>query len=142
MRVLVDTPIWSLALRRSSRRLARSEAALVEEWAALIREGRVVLVGPVRQELLSGLRDDSAFERLRVRLRPFEDLPLETDDFETAAVAFNRCRRAGVTGSAVDLLLCAIAERRALPIFTADRDFERYARVLRFPLHAPRAHQG
>jgi predicted nucleic acid-binding protein len=128
--VLVDTPIWSLALRRSPSRLNQDERRLVDNWAALIREGRTALIGPVRQEVLSGLADTAAFERLRVHLRAFEDEPLSSEDFEQAARCHNACRAAGVAGSSVDFLICAVAMRRSMAIFTTDADFSRFARQL------------
>lgn len=138
MNVLVDTSVWSLALRRHAKRLRPSEIAIVEEWASLVREGRVAIVGPIRQEILSGVRDPKAFDTLRNRLAPHLDLPLETADYEDAARAYNECRSAGVTGSAIDLLLCAVARRRRLPVFTIDSDFDRYSRILELTLHVPR----
>ena len=135
MRILIDTPVWSFGLRRDRGNLSRSEFRLVLEWEALIRQRRVVLIGPVRQELLSGVRQPQAFERLREQLRAFEDAPLCTEDYERAAWNNNRCRAAGVTGSAVDLLLCAVAERFDVAIFTPDTDFKRYAKHLPIRLH-------
>ena len=73
MRVVVDTPIWSLALRRQSHALNPVQRVLKNEWTELIREGRAVLLGPVRQELLTGIRDQHVFHRLRERLRGFDD---------------------------------------------------------------------
>ena len=98
-------------------------------------------MGPVRQELLSGIQEDATFERLRQQLRAFVDLSLTTDDYEEAASFNNRCRAAGVAGTSVDLLICAAAARRDLPIFTVDTDFSRYARVLPIKLHGPRSEQ-
>jgi predicted nucleic acid-binding protein len=85
--------------------------------------------------VLSGVRDPVVFERLRGHLRPFEDELLVTEDYEAAARAHNACRAAGISGSAVDFLVCAVAERRKLAIFTTDRDFEGYSRVLPIRLH-------
>lgn len=135
--VLVDTPVWSLALRRHPRNLGARDRAHVEEWERLVREGLAVLVGPIRQEILSGVREKRAWERLRKALRPFPDLPLATEDFERAAQFFNRCRARGVAGSAIDLLICSVAARYEVPIYTSDKDFERYASVLPLALHAP-----
>ena len=59
MPALVDTCIWSLALRRRSKELTPSESALREELPELIEEGRVRLLGPIRQEILSGIREQS-----------------------------------------------------------------------------------
>lgn len=88
------------------------------------------MIGPIRQELLSGIRTPEAFVRLRDHLRPFADEPLETADFERAAEHFNTCRARGVQGSNTDFLICAVAERRELPILTTDADFTRFADVL------------
>jgi hypothetical protein len=57
MNVLVDTPVWSLALRRST----PQNSALVRELAELIREGRVLMLGAIRQELLSGIGQSGSF---------------------------------------------------------------------------------
>jgi predicted nucleic acid-binding protein len=130
--VLVDTSVWSLALRR---RTQRANAA-VDELRVLIDEGRVAMLGVVRQELLSGIRTREAFEQLRDHLRPFADEPLDTADFERAAEHFNTCRARGVQGSNTDFLICAVAERRRLPILTTDADFTRFAAVLPISLYA------
>ena len=131
MKVLIDTSVWSLALRRS--RVAASPA--VQELHSLIDEGRVAIVGPIRQELLSGIRAAAVFAQLREHLQPFADEMLETADFERAAQHFNTCRASGVQGSNTDFLLCAVAERRGFPILTTDTDFTRFARILPIALH-------
>jgi predicted nucleic acid-binding protein len=135
--VLVDTPIWSLVFRRRMGQLSEMERAHVEEWIGLIRHGRILLVGAVRQELLSGIRDLQAFETLRAALKVFPDEQLSTEDFEEAARVASACRAAGIAGSNVDCLLCAVALRRNAAIYTTDLDFERYARHLPLRLHAP-----
>lgn len=136
--ILVDTPIWSLALRRRPHDLNAAEARHVQEWERLVRTGGAYLIGPIRQELLSGVRDDRAWERLRTALRPFPDLPITTDNYERAAQFFNRCRARGVVGSAIDLLICAVSAGYGAPIYTTDADFRRYAAVLTLKLHTPR----
>ncbi len=93
------------------------------------------MIGPIRQELLSGLRTVAAFEQLRTHLEPFADEPLETGDFERAAEHFRTCRTKGLQGSNTDFLICAAAERRGLPIYTTDADFVRFARLLPINLH-------
>jgi hypothetical protein len=138
MTVLTDTSVWSLALRRHRRDLSAGQEIVRRELADLIRGGMVRLIGPVRQELLSGIRSEDQFERLRHQLSYFDDVPLVTEDFEEAARASNRCRAAGVTGSNTDFLICAVAMRHEWPIFTTDRDFTVYAKHLPIALHAPR----
>jgi len=140
--ILIDTPIWSLALRRRRGALSRQEERDVAEWERLVRAGSAALIGPIRQEVLSGVRDERSWERLRTALRPFPDLPIATADYERAADFFNRCRRRGITGSAIDLLICAVSFRFATPVYTTDNDFKRYAAVLDLELHSPRVATG
>ncbi len=129
MLVLVDTPIWSLALRRTSTDLNPRELRLTAALRELIRDGRAQLVGPVRQELLSGIRHDNAFAKVRDQLRAFDDPSLDSADYEEAARIHNRCRSRGVSGSAIDFLICAAAFLRNWQIFTTDQDFARYAQA-------------
>jgi hypothetical protein len=134
MNVLVDTPVWSLALRRRAPRETSIEGELTE----LIGEGRVLMLGAIRQELLSGIRTIEQFKTLRESLRSFPDEPLSQEDYEDAANCFNRCRMRGIQGSNTDFLLCAVALRRNVPIFTTDDDFRGFAKHLRLELHQPR----
>ena len=135
MNVLVDTPVWSLALRRKTADLSHREQRLTRSLAELIRDGRAQILGVIRQELLSGIREAERFEKLRDYLRAFEDPRLETADYEDAARMHNQCRTRGVAASVVDLLICSVAHGRGWQIFTTDRDFERYARVLPIRLY-------
>jgi predicted nucleic acid-binding protein len=132
--VVVDTSVWSLALRR---RHAPAHPAATE-LAALVREGRASIMGPIRQELLSGVTSEQQFQKLRESLRPFPDLDLGTDDYEDAASFLNRCRSRGIQGSNTDFLICAAAARRQYAILTTDDDFSHFARVLPIQLHAIR----
>ncbi len=123
MNVLVDSSVWSLALRRNT---TNEAIAIVNVLRDLIADGRVVLLGAIRQEVLSGVRYKEQFSRLQEYLRAFPDLELTTEDFELAAEFFNTCRSNGVQGSNTDFLLCAVAHRRGYSIFTTDKDFENF----------------
>jgi len=125
MKVLVDTSVWSLALRRKE-----PIEALTEKLTSLILASMAVLIGPVRQELLSGIADEKTFLSLKSKLEHFDDLPIDTFDYETAARFYNTCRSHGVQGSHIDFLICAVAANNDLLIFTVDQDFERYANYL------------
>jgi predicted nucleic acid-binding protein len=138
MNVLVDTSVFSLALRRKNESLSTNEKLLVAELSELIREGRARTIGLIRQELLSGIKTTEQYEKLRVHLRSFPDEVVDTSDYEEAAKAGNRCRAKGVAVSIVDILLCAIAIKRQWAIFTTDPDFSSYARVLPLQIHTPR----
>lgn len=142
MKVLIDSSVWSLVLRRSAAP-GGDHAAHVNAFHDLVRENLAVMIGPIRQEVLSGVRDATAFHRLREKLRAWPDLPLESADYERAAECFNTCRAKGIQGAHADFLICAVAERHNLSILTTDRDFTHYARLLPIRLHiAPRRRQS
>ena len=69
MRVLVDTSVWSLALRRSARSLSPAEQRLTALLRELIHEGRAAMVGPVRQEILAATRTLVATTRILAATR-------------------------------------------------------------------------
>lgn len=121
--IVVDTSVWSLALRRNTRSQAMP---VVSQLRDLIMDGRVVLLGAVRQEVLSGIRHTEQFTRLRDYLRAFPDLELTTEDYELAAEFYNTCRIHGIQGANTDFLLCAVAHRRDYTILTTDKDFESF----------------
>ncbi len=133
MNVIVDTSVWSLALRHRS----GGAHAIVKDLHGLVTEGRVAMLGVIRQELLSGIKADSQFERLRDHLRAFPDVSIASADHEKAALFSNRCRAAGIQGSHTDFLICAVATRHGFAILTADNDFEHFAKILPIVLHRP-----
>jgi len=135
---LVDTSVWSLSLRRQDADLNPTERWIVRELRELIREGRVRLIGLIRQEVLSGVRTAEQFEKLRTYLRAFPDEHIGASDHEAAAQMSNRCRTRGITVSVVDALICSVATARDWAIFTTDADFEHHAKILSVKLHAPR----
>jgi predicted nucleic acid-binding protein len=136
MRVLVDTPIWSAALRRGD----GQAKVFREEMTKLVNQGVVEIIGPIRQELLSGIKEQLQFEKVRDRLRRFVDVPITVEDYEEAASYYNQCRSKGVQGSSTDFVICAIAARHDLAIFTDDRDFDGYSKLL--PIRLYRLHQS
>ncbi|HZV86322.1 MAG TPA: PIN domain-containing protein [Candidatus Binatus sp.] len=138
MKVLVDTSVWSLALRRKSEAINATEKLIVAELTELIGEGRAAIIGLVRQELLSGVKTSEQYEKLRLHLRSFDDELVDRADYEDAAKFGNQCRTKGIAVFAVDLLICAVAVKRGWAIFTTDPDFATYAKVLPVKLHRPR----
>ena len=135
MKVLVDTSIWSLALRRGT----SNNHKLAEELSEPIKEVRVHIIGPIRQEILSGIKSEKQFGKLRLYLSEFPDLSLETVDYEKAVEFFNINRKNGIQGSNTDFLICSAAYHRDLEIFTADKDFEQYQKHIPIKLYVPRS---
>jgi len=127
MKVLVDTSVWSQALRRKKIDKSNNE---VRTLTQLVNDALVVMIGPVRQELLSGISKETAFLKLKSTLDCYDDLPISTQDYETAAEFNNICRRNGIQGSHTDFLICAVAANNNLVIYTLDDDFKLYAQYL------------
>ena len=93
------------------------------------------MIGPIRQEILSGIRSESQFKKLRNHLKSFPDLPILTEDYVKAASFFNLCRSKGIQGSNTDFLICAVAVRNKFSIYTTDKDFELFSKHLDVALH-------
>jgi len=119
MKVLVDTNIWSLALRRK----ANTNNDDLDKLKSLILSNQVVMIGPIRQELLSGITNERDFMQLKSKLGAFDDFPISTQNYVIAAQFYNRCRRQGIQGSMVDFLICAVAVYNDMLIYTNDKDF-------------------
>jgi predicted nucleic acid-binding protein len=136
MNVLVDTSVWSLALRRKPEHLNPEERKIVDALTELIREGRVRIIGLVRQELLSGVRAVAQFEKLKNFLRAFPDESITAASHELAAKLSNDCRSKGIVVSVVDVLICALALEQNLEIFTTDPDFEHYRKIIPIKLYS------
>ena len=131
MKVLVDTSVWSLALRRhKNATLSPEQQNVVSALADLMRDGRAVMMGAIRQELLSGIKTQAGFDALKSSLTAFEDVPLTMADYEKAAEVFNTCRANGVQGSNTDFLISAVSINHQLPIFSVDNDFLNYQKYL------------
>jgi predicted nucleic acid-binding protein len=121
MKVLVDTSVWSLSLRRKhTDKLSAEERRLIASLSEAINDGRVVMIGPIRQELLSGIKDQAQFDKLKGALQVFRDEPLDTFDYEEAARLYNVCRSRGVECGPVDILICAVAVRRKWKVLAQD----------------------
>lgn len=132
MKVLVDTCTWSLLLRRKrSTVLSTEEQSMVTLLREAIQDGRVAMIGPIRQELLSGVKHEAQFEKLRNALGDFPDVQLTRHHFEEAARLFNLCQGKGVVCGATDILICAVAELERFELLTADQVLRRCIEVLR-----------
>ena len=133
MKVIVDTSVWSLALRRNR----KPDVPHVTVFRDLIIDGRTALLGAVRQEILSGIRHVDHFERLKNYLRAFPDIELSIEDYELASEFYNTCRSNGIQGANTDFLICAAAVRRSYGILTTDKDFHIFRKHIPIVLMEP-----
>jgi predicted nucleic acid-binding protein len=126
MKVIVDTDVWSEALRKPNAELSKHVLILQE----LIQDGRVQMIGPIRQEILSGIRQPERYVQFREILRAFQDASLETVLFEQAANHMNLLRGNGIQASATDVLICACSLEWKMPILSKDQDYQHYQKYL------------
>ncbi|MFH1489091.1 MAG: PIN domain-containing protein [Pseudomonadota bacterium] len=131
MKVLVDTPIWSYALRSPNQEHQNE----INQLESLIRDQRALIIGPIRQEILSGYSDLRKYKKLKEKLSFLENTPIQDADYEFAAELCNHCRKKGVQGSHIDFLICAVAKRIDIPIFTTDKDFPYYQKAISIKLY-------
>src|SRR3954471_24356293 len=96
--VLVDTSVWSLSIRRDEKKLNPREQTFRAELTQLIREGRARIIGSVRQELLSGIREHAKFELVRNRMRALPDELLTEADYEKPGAVVNYLAGKGIPG--------------------------------------------
>ncbi len=129
--VIVDTCMWSLALRGKTPRNKK----VAEELITLINGNCAKIIGPIRQEVLSGYSDFSRYEKLRNKLQYFPNEQVIDSDYESAAEYSNLCRKKGIQGSHTDFLICAVSNRLKMKIYTNDKDFIHYSNYLPISLH-------
>lgn len=129
--VLVDTCIWSLALRGKSPR----DISVSEELTRLIYTEKAKIIGLIRQEVLSGYSDIKQYNKLKDKLKYFPNELILDEDYLSAAKFSNFCRQKGIQGSHIDFLICAVANRLKMSIFTYDKDFEFYTQLIPITLY-------
>ena len=130
MKVLVNTSVWSAVFRRNIITLKDVEKKLT----SLILNNDALIIGPIRQEILSGYSDKKKFETLRDKLEAFPNLSIDDEDYIVAAEFSNECRKRGIQGGHIDFLICSVAFKNQIPIYAIDKDFIEYSKVLQISL--------
>ena len=125
MRVLVDTSVWSLALRKKG----PANHPGVEKLSLLLNEGEdIFITGTILQEILQAFRDARTLKTVVSHLDPIPLLPLDRTDFVEAAAIHRQCASNGITTSTTDCQIAEAAIRHDCLLLTADRDFLSIAR--------------
>jgi predicted nucleic acid-binding protein len=134
--LLVDTSVWSLALRRDVQTQEPEVQALVE---ALGGSDVVVTAGLVLQELLQGFSGPKAASAIVERFSALALIQPERDDYVAAAELRNTCRRNGVQIGTVDALIAQLCISNDLTLLTTDQDFTHAAKHCKLKVWAPKA---
>lgn len=126
MRVLVDTSVWSLALRKRG----RADHPAVHKLTRLLEEGeRVMLTAILLQEILQAFRGESTFRRLASYFEPFELLAAGREEAVAGARLHRLCASRGIAASTTDCAIAALAILAGCSLLTTDRDFDRIAEI-------------
>lgn len=131
MTLLVDTSVWSLALRRDGSVESREVIALRE---ALDGADSVVTTGLVLQELLQGFSGPKAKDAIVERFGALALIQPDRLDHIGAAEVRNVCRRSGVQVGTIDALLIQLCGRYELTLLSSDKDFANAAPYVPFKL--------
>ena len=125
MKLLVDTSVWSLALRRD----APSDVPEVDTlFRALKGDAEVYTTGLVLQELLQGFSGPAARDAILTKFGSLPSIVPETKDHVEAAALRNLCRRKGVQIGTIDALIASLSIRFELALLTTDNDFRNMSR--------------
>ena len=126
--VLIDTNIWSTFFRRNKPEDQKLRANL----EMLMQENRISMIGPIRQEILTGIKEYNKFLVLKEYMQAFEDEPISTEMYEFGAKIANDCMRNGIAISTVDATIVSVIATHGFEIYTNDQDFMRYKTVIQF----------
>ena len=121
MTLLVDTSVWSLALRRDA---SASEPAVHQLKDALMGADVVVTTGLVLQELVQGFSGPKSRAQIIERFAALPLLQPDREDHVAAAGLRNTCRRSGVQIGTIDALLAQLCIRHHLTLLSTDNDFK------------------
>ena len=134
MTLLVDTSVWSLALRRDAKTQEPEVQALIE---ALGGSDIVVTTGLVLQELLQGFSGPKAASAIVERFSALALVQPERVDYIAAAEIRNTCRRSGVQIGTVDALIAQLCISNDLSLLTTDQDFTHAAKHCKLKVWSP-----
>ncbi|MBK9498700.1 MAG: PIN domain-containing protein [Leptospiraceae bacterium] len=118
MSCLLDTSVWSEALRRKNTSL-KSENTL---YHLIQNEENIFITESLYRNYL-GIKNEKMFMELKEILLNFEIIEPDVEDYIQAASLQNKISAKGIQASTVDLLLVSIAIRRNYYLLSFDKDF-------------------
>ncbi|TAG32566.1 MAG: PIN domain nuclease [Polaromonas sp.] len=114
--VLVDTSSWIDFFRGK-------QSAVTDTVQLALQLGLARLCGPVKAELLQGVKTKKEKQQLGVMFGAVENLDTHEADWETAGSNLQALREAGITLPLTDALIAAIADRHKAHVLTLDPHF-------------------
>ena len=120
IKLLIDTSVWSEALRRKEKTLNSSET-LVRR--IIENNDEIVIIGIILQEILSGIANEKLFSEIETILNDFSYIDIKKEDYIYAAELRNKCKQKGIIAGSFDFLIASVAIRNKLTLVTYDKDF-------------------
>ena len=115
---LVDTSVWVPALRRKGDESVRSRLAQI------LSNGQAAWCSVVRLELWSGIGGEEERQMLKAFEQRIPELPITDEVWQEACELAGRCRKAGKTAPATDVLVAACARHHGVELEAADNHFD------------------
>jgi len=120
------------------RRNLPEDEVLRKNMRALIDEGKVAIIGPIRQEVLTGIKSEKQFELMQDYLTTFEDATITTEDYELAAKNANKLRSKGISTGNVDVLIVTFCQKHDIEVYSKDKDFDEMRKIIKFKKYQER----
>ena len=131
MKVIVDTSVWSLSLRRKKE---EEQPATLVLRQLIENHENIFLLGVIVQEILQGVKDNLLFQKIQNHVKAFSCLEPTQDDHIFCARLYNQCLSQGITPSTTDILIAGMAIKNNCYLLTVDKDFDYIAKYTQLKL--------
>ncbi len=119
--VLIDSSAWLFALG------SKPVASVRERVSELVSENLAAISSPILFELLSGIKEPFAAQKLKTYLTSLHPFPLYPDEWLEAAKWAQSVRKKGLKVKTMDALIAFKAIKHGLVLLHADQDMDRIA---------------
>ncbi len=117
---IIDTSVWSEALRRKKNTVNSSETVVRK---IIENDDEIILLGIILQEILTGISSKKLFSEIKDILDDFVYIDITKKDYIYASELSNKCRSKGIIAGSIDFLIASTAIRNELQLVTFDKDF-------------------
>ena len=117
--VLADTSMFIDFWKRPTR-----------EVQMVFEQETIVICGVVRAELLHGAISEKNFQEISNLLASFDELNLESSDWQMLGEQLYRLRTHGITVPLSDAIIASVAIKNDIPVWSGDQHFVYMQKVL------------
>ena len=121
MKILVDTSVWSHALRRKTKIQEKTE--FLEEL--IENDEEIYLIGIILQEILTSIKKGKLFNEIKDTLKSYKIIEPKIEDYICAAELNTKLIKKGIQCTSIDILIAVICINYNLFLVTFDNDFKK-----------------